>query len=228
MKKWINIIITSVIHPRESPLNYTNKRSVFSPKQRLSQTIESIISVKKHFPECRVILADCSLNNNHINSQELRNVISNNDILLDLSNDPNVSRWVHSSNKSMGECSIINSTLSRLNLTGEIYKLSGRYTLEDSFDSNIFDKSKEYNLRIINTPWEGFVCLSSFYRVINSMSYAKLINFAHQKYLKGENTSMEKMLYIFLNTIEKNTYQSIDPILGIKGKIAVHGGEEIN
>jgi hypothetical protein len=224
------ILITSVIHPVEFPLNYNNKRSVFTPKERLSQTIETINSAKKHFPESRVVLADCSLDNGHIKNQELQNTMSSKDIILDLSNDSSVSKWVHSSNKNMGECSIINSTLSKLNLEGEIYKLSGRYTLEDSFNSNIFDKNKNYNVRTIRTPWEGLVCLSSFYRVTNSVYYTKLIDFLCQEYLQHQNTyiSMEKILYIFLNTIEKNTYQSIDSILGIKGKIAPSGEEEIN
>jgi hypothetical protein len=224
------ILITSVIHPAEFSLNYTIKRSIFTPKERLSQTIETINSVKKHFPESRIVLADCSLDNGHIENQELQDAMSSGNIILDLSNDSSVSKWVHSSNKNMGECSIVNSTLSKLNLQGEIYKLSGRYTLENSFNSNIFDKNKNYNVRTIHTAWEGLVCLSSFYRVANSVCYTKLVDFVCQKYLKEQNKyiSMEKMLYMFLNTIEENTYQSIDSILGIRGEIAPTGKEEIN
>lgn len=224
-----NIIITSVISPIDLPLNYTPIRSVFSEQVRLQQTVETIVSVKNAFPKCRVILADCSKTSYHVDIKELQNVMTGDDIFVDLSKDPEVCKWVHSSNKSAGECFILKSALSNIDVQGDVYKISGRYTVESSFDLNVFDTTKQFNLRVLlNTPWEGSTSITALYRVIDKQRYMDFLLFAANRYSDGENTSMEKMLYNFVNTLEPASYQLFHTPLGVKGRIAVNGIEEVN
>lgn len=224
-----NIVITSVISPTDAPLNYTPTRSVFSHHVRLMQTVGTIVSVKKAFPECRVILADCSKALSETDIAELKAVMSEEDVLVDLSKDAEVCRWVHSPNKSAGECFILKSALSGIDVDGEIYKISGRYTIDPSFDSTVFDRTKHFNLRVLlNTPWEGSTSITALYRVIDKNKYMEFLSFAADRYSDGASTSMEKMLYTFVSTLDPSTCQLFHSPLGVRGRIAVHGNEEVN
>ena len=225
------IIITSVIHPTNNPLNYTPTRSVFDVDSRLKQTIETIMSIKKMLPTFKVVLADCSAFDwISVNGDEIRKVLGDKDEFIDLSSSAEVAKWVHSPNKSAGEAFILHEVVSTLeSLNEDIYKISGRYVIDSSFNIERFDMSRDFNVRVIyNTPWEGSTSIPSFYRASCREKYMDFLNYAKNRYTSGERTSMEKLVYDYVTTLKPSQYQFFDSPIGIKGRIAVHGNEEIH
>lgn len=224
------IIITSVIHPTNSPLNYTATRSVFDVDSRLKQTIETILSIKNMLPQFKIILADCSAFDwSSANSAEIRKVLGCEDKFVDLSSNKDVAKWVHSPNKSAGEAFILREVVSKIDFSNDIYKISGRYVIDSSFKLERFDMSKDFNVRVMyNTPWEGSTSIPSLYRVSYREKYMDFLNYATNRYASGDGTSMEKMVYNYVTTLNPSQYQFFDSPIGIKGKIAVHGNEEIH
>ncbi len=55
--------ITSVIHTSTNPLSYTNTRSIYTPSQRLSQTLETISSIRNNIPGAYILVIE---GNKHI------------------------------------------------------------------------------------------------------------------------------------------------------------------
>ncbi len=224
------IIITSVIHPTNSPLNYTATRSVFDVDSRLKQTIETILSIKNMLPQFKIILADCSAFDwSSANSFKIRKVLGYEDKFVDLSSTQEVAKWVHSPNKSAGEAFILREVVSKIDFSNDIYKISGRYIIDSSFKLERFDMNKDFNVRVMyNTPWEGSTSIPSLYRVSCREKYMDFLNYATNRYASGDQTSMEKMVYNYVTTLNPSRYQFFDSPIGIKGKIAVHGNEEIH
>lgn len=225
------IIITSVIHPTNNPLNYTSTRSVFDVDTRLKQTIETILSIKKILPTFKVVLVDCSAFDwISVNGDEIRKVLGDGDEFVDLSSSSEVARWVHSPNKSAGEAFILHEVVSKLeSLREDIYKISGRYVIDSSFNIKKFDMSKDFNIRVIyNTPWEGSTSIPSLYRVSSREKYLDFLKYATTRYASGDSISMEKMVYNYVTTLNPSQYQFFDFPIGIRGRIAVHGNEEIH
>ena len=54
------VVITSIINTPNNPLSYTENRSVYSREERYIQTQNTIVSIKKHIPDCAILLVECS------------------------------------------------------------------------------------------------------------------------------------------------------------------------
>jgi hypothetical protein len=120
---------------------------VFSANQRLEQTIETFNSILRKVPDATIILCDCSvipLEKNEL--AKFENKISG---FLDLSFDQNLKNLCKSGMKSHAETLLLLNVLQQLkqnpNLmklihsTKRIFKISGRYKLQDSFDITQYD-----------------------------------------------------------------------------------------
>lgn len=126
-------LITSVIKTPPLPLSYTNTRSVFTPEERYNQTINTIESVRNKIPGVIICLVECS----DIDPQHLLEITSRVDYFLNIFDNAELRTRVYSPSKSMGEGTM---TIAALNYIREqsiqytsFYKLSGRYSLADSF-----------------------------------------------------------------------------------------------
>lgn len=219
-------IITSVLNSSNIPLNYNNLRNVFSLSERIEQSLETIDSIRNKFSDVKIIFADCSYEKlSDINKEKIISKLETNDIWCDLFDKEEIYNVVHSPNKSAGEVSIIKYCLENFKIENDIYKISGRYKLDDCFDISAIDESKNYNFVRQNTAWNGYVCLTSLYRVRNQNLYKEMINQIDFVY-KNHNyqTSIEKLVDVYLSQINFYNCQLMDKI-GIFGKIAVGGDE---
>ena len=54
------VLITSVINTPNTPLSYTNTRSVFSRQDRFEQTKKTIKSVREKLSNSKIIIVECS------------------------------------------------------------------------------------------------------------------------------------------------------------------------
>ena len=130
-KKYI-VIVSSCINVDSSPLSYFYTRSLYSAEQRLEHTINTLKSIRNKIPNVTIIIT----NNNLLTpSQEI--ILSNEcDYLL---MEENTYEKTHP-NKSYSEtCSLLRACQFILDKKLDfdyVFKISGRYTLLDSFDIN--------------------------------------------------------------------------------------------
>jgi hypothetical protein len=119
------------------------KFSVYSPEERVEQTIKTIESVRQYIPDAFICMTDCSIPgvSDEIKSQ----LVSQVDRFIDLSKDPTVN-WI--ANNITHQDTVKN--LTELVVVGKFFKLaeekkwfddydrvfkvSGRYWLTDKFD----------------------------------------------------------------------------------------------
>ena len=133
------ILITSVICTQNTPLSYTNTRSVYSHKERFEQTKKTISTIKEKIPNAKIFIVECS----NLDVEQLDYLIKNSDYFLNLYNNENVKNYTSSISKSLGEGTM---TLYALNyifdnniLFDKLIKISGRYWLSEKFYYSKFD-----------------------------------------------------------------------------------------
>ena len=54
------VLITSIIKTPNTPLSYTNKRSIYSHEERYEQTKKTIQSVREKIPNVKILMVECS------------------------------------------------------------------------------------------------------------------------------------------------------------------------
>jgi len=145
------IIITSVIETTNKPLNYSKIRSVYSHQQRFEQTLETIESVRKYMPSTEIILVECSPQSEYMKAlSEKVDYFYNLEFNQVVNNSPE---------KGKGEITLLLHAFSKLTKHyTNIYKITGRYVIQPSFDKSIWDGSDTIT-----------VCKSNRYGMENSM-----------------------------------------------------------
>jgi hypothetical protein len=174
--------------------------SIYTPGERYSQTLKTIESIKKYIPDSEIVVIE--------NSKE---IVFNNVLMFYTENN-----YIH---KSIGESNIILSFL-KSNLyksmdTDIVFKISGRYYLNENFKLSKFDS---FCTRMLNESC-GVSCLFSFpknkteYMIDNLLYTIESIN----KNAIGEITKNDIEHYLF-----KTHFVDIG-ILGISGNLAPTG-----
>lgn len=127
------------------------KFSVYSPEERLAQTLETIASVRERIPNAVICLTDCGIPG--ISGDQLDKLTADVDHFLDFSTDPNVNQIYETISpmkfnngiltqdvvKNLTEMAVVRSFFYYAIDEGwfddcdRIFKVSGRYTLTDSF-----------------------------------------------------------------------------------------------
>lgn len=147
-------IITSCIYPCDKPLSYSAVRSIYTPEERLEQTLKTIQSVRKKCPNAYIILCD--------NGIKRPDNLDGVNIFKYLGDKPKYRKTADSTNKSLGETLMIVSCWKKLILYrwNRIYKLSGRYWLNDNFNTANYDV-------------DAFCFLHLTEKVVGNRSYVK-------------------------------------------------------
>jgi hypothetical protein len=145
------IIITSVIETTTKPLNYSKTRSIYSHQERFEQTLETIESVRKYMPSTEIILVECSTPSDYMK------VLSEKvDYFYNLEFNEVVN---NSPEKGKGEITLLLYAFTKLTKKyNNIYKITGRYVLQPSFDISIWNSTDTIT-----------VCKSDSYGMENSM-----------------------------------------------------------
>lgn len=145
------IIITSVINTIYSELSYYHTRSVFSVEDRYEQTLKSIDSIKDKIPNIEILFCECSDLSKYRNLED--NIKKNVDYYFNFFENKFIKNNVNSKLKGYGEASILLKGISELLKMKKnyknIFKLSGRYYLNNNFDYNSFNNNKN-----IFTNWD--------------------------------------------------------------------------
>jgi hypothetical protein len=126
------IIITSVIETTNNPLSYSTIRSIYSHEERFKQTLETIESVRKYLPSVDIILVECSPPSNY-----MKQISEKVDYFFNLEFNTIVNNGIA---KGKGEATLLLHGLSKLPKDYKtIYKLTGRYVLQPTFNKSIWN-----------------------------------------------------------------------------------------
>ena len=127
-------IVTSALKPNIG---------IISDEHRYTQTIKSLISIRKNVPDAIIIFADVSIR--PVSDTEKGNIQQLTNGYIDLSHQPDVRHLSETGQKSQAENALMFFTLHTLkqnNLlkdVNRIFKFSARSELEDSFDITEYD-----------------------------------------------------------------------------------------
>jgi len=126
------VLITSVVHTTNAPLNYSNTRSIYSHQQRFEQMLETIESVRKYMPDTDIMIIECSPKSEYMTklSEKVEHFLN-----LEINETVNLSP-----EKGKGEAVLLLEGLSFLkDKYQNIYKLSGRYVLQPTFNKAVWN-----------------------------------------------------------------------------------------
>lgn len=136
------VLITSVINTPNTPLSYTNDRSIYTMEKRYEHTKITIKSIREKIKDSFIFIVECSL----LPDEYTKYLKENTDYFLNLYEDEKSRNNIYSISKSLGEGTqtvkglefIHNNNIKFNNLL----KISGRYWLSSSFDFEKFCNNK--------------------------------------------------------------------------------------
>lgn len=218
-----------------------SKFGVYTPEERLAQTVITLQNIRFRVPDAKIIVMECA--GTALTDAQSNTLEQHCDLLLDFSRDPDVLAIYQSDNwdvvKNSTEIMCFARALRMCQDDGDfagldrIHKMSGRYVLNDEFSLGVYE---EYPNRIIIGPknksqfpyqvtgielqymarlwsWPA----SQTERVIQV--YNDSLAYIGQRVSQGGYADIEHVLYKFLPT---DLVQEL-PVLGVEGFIAPNG-----
>ena len=230
------IIITSkIIVSEEYAYSYAKKRSIYSSDERLSQTLETIQSIRDKFKNknFKILLID----NSEFNEEYFKKIKENVDIFLYRDIIPNIDYYTDiSTTKGFGEAiqqKIANDWIESNNITFKnLFKISGRYIINDHFKYENFNNNNcNFKLAvevIKKNPWVKDYYYTSLFKI--HYNYIEIFNAAVNTIVNNEKILINSYGYenILPSLIIKNDSESISNIttLGITQNISVWSKEK--
>lgn len=218
-----------------------SKFGIYSPEERLAQTVITLQNIKFKVPDAKIVVMECA---GTALTQAQSDTLENNcDLLIDFSRDPDVLAIYQSDNwdvvKNATEIMCFGRTLRICKNDGDfvgydrIHKMSGRYILNDDFNLDVYEQypdqiiigpkhqsqfpfqmtgiELQYMARLWSWPADQLDTVIKVYE--DSLAY--IGNRVNQ----GGYADIEHVLYKFL---PESLVQEI-PSLGVEGFIAPNG-----
>ena len=218
-----------------------SKFGVYTPEERLAQTVITLQNIRFRIPDAKIIVMECA--GTPITDDQSNVLEQNCDLLLDFSRDLDVHAIYQSDNwdvvKNSTEIMCFARTLTMCQQDGDfvgydrIHKMSGRYVLNDEFDTSVYEKFKDrivigpkhrsqfpfevtgielqYMARLWSWPISQLDQVIEVYN--NSLAYIG------ERVSRGGYADIEHVLYKFL---PQDLVQEL-PVLGVEGFIAPNG-----
>ncbi len=211
-------LITSVINTGNHPWSYTNTRSVFSMEDRFRQSLHTIQTIREKMPEgTRIYFVECS----DIPESMEEALKKATDQFFQCKEVPSIrAACIQSTLKGYGELLktlLVAEYLLRENIQfRRLFKISGRYFLNDSFNSSKFSE-ESFTFR---TPFPNSVCNPT---VLYSVPSSLLEHF-REGLLRSDEEFRQRthIMYELSMPKQMNPKQCIDSC-GVSGYVAIDG-----
>ena len=217
------VLITSVVNTPNNPLSYSNIRSFFTREERFEQTKITIQSIRKKIPNHKIMIVECT----DFTNEEKSYFEKECDYVLNLWHEKELHPKIFGLSKSLGEGTMTIQALKYIIKNkyeyDNLFKICGRYWLNDKFNYNEFDNSyiifKKINGSINNI-------FTSFYKIpINNVKSLLDFLITSENYMKI-NIGYEILFGYYLKQIHYNNVEFIDNI-GYEGKVTICGTKYI-
>jgi hypothetical protein len=227
-------IVTSAIN---------SKFGVYSPAERLDQTVATVSSIKSKIPNAGIIIMECC--GTPIKDEQAAVLKDVADEFHDFSHDEDVQALYDNDNwdvvKNGTEIMVFGRLLKKIKGTSilqgvdRMHKMSGRYTLNEAFDPGLYDRNdvvdkivigNKYNsqfpVEMTTQPWQYMARLWSW--PISRLDevieiYENSLVFFAERLAAGGYIDIEHVLARFINPDHVIEIQN----LGVEGKIAPNG-----
>lgn len=224
------VLITSVINPPPNPLSYSSIRSVFTPEERFQQTTHTIASIREKIPDSRIFFLECSL----LTKEQEEYITTHCDYFLnlfsnELSNNTTQKQLldaIYGQSKSLGEGTMTIQALKYILETGiqfdNLYKISGRYYLNETFDYNTYDSSNSSCTAVFKKiNGDSWNINTAFYKITNTQ-VPILLEFLIANLPRMHQCIGYEVLFADFTTLCQPHIQYIDNI-GLSGRVTVDG-----
>jgi hypothetical protein len=213
------VLICSIIKTPNTPLSYTETRSIYSHEERFEQTKKTIQSIKKKIPNAKILMVECS----DLDETKINHLKNNVDYFINLINDTEKVQNIYSISKSLGEGTMTIEAINYIEQNNiefdNLIKITGRYWLSEHFNYLNFDNNDIVVHNIYNDV--NNTC-TSLYK-LNKMNVLDFQNFLiHNKDLMYQCIGYEVLFAKFLQLPKNNKTIHMDKI-GINGLISVSG-----
>ncbi|MEI6288244.1 MAG: hypothetical protein WCP18_01490 [bacterium] len=137
-------LVTSTIYPIDKKLSYANSRSIFISADRIRQTIETIKSIRKNFPQAYILVAD-----NGTKDEGMEDIKLLVDKFVFLGNKSIIRFSADHLNKSFGELVLCLAAIKFIPTEVDyFFKISGRYFLNKNFNFEKWPKDDFVFLKV--------------------------------------------------------------------------------
>jgi hypothetical protein len=226
-------IVTSAVNSRFG---------VYSPIERLEQTVTTVASIRKHVPDAKIVIMEVT--GVPVTAEQTAILSSVCDVFLDFTDEAEVQKLYHSTDnwdvvKNGTEIMCFGQALKLLKEDGEfagidrIHKMSGRYVINDLFDPELYkteaDKiiigrkhKSQFPVEVTQQPWQYMARLWSWpIALLDEVISVYDYSFAHfnERVTNGGYTDIEHVLAKFLNPAH---VVEVDQV-GVEGAIAPNG-----
>ena len=140
-----------------------SKFGVYSPEQRLEQTLDTITSIRLRLPRTKIFVMECC--GTPITDEQAAQLIKVSDGFINYDMDPDVVAMYDSDNwdvvKNGTEIMCFGRALNKLKEADQfkdidrIHKMSGRYILNDLFDPAMYDQSTNLDKIVIGPKFKS-------------------------------------------------------------------------
>ena len=169
------ILITSVIKVSAKPLSYIGFRSVHNYEDRYNDTKKTIESIKKYIPNGKIFLIECS----ELEKDKEEYLRSNVDYFLNLYDQKKCIEMTTSLSKSMGEGIMTIKAIKYIKENNinynNLFKISGRYWINDKFNYELYNNDQICIHRIQNNFDNVFTCFYKLPKIIVEEWYKYLL-----------------------------------------------------
>jgi hypothetical protein len=182
-KKKNIVIVLSKIFTSNEPFSYTKKRSIYTPYERFIQTLEGIESIKKYIENPHILFFD---NSSFDDYKYMYDTIQNQvDEFINITDNTELNHYTdYYPYKAFGEIAqMLELYKVRLKFFDysnimNVFKITGRYTINNTFDNTIFMKNTNI-CKINENVTDREYWYTSFYKIHSSFVntfFAKLKN----------------------------------------------------
>tara|TARA_X000000368_G_C22924716_1_gene664734 strand:- start:201 stop:869 length:669 start_codon:yes stop_codon:yes gene_type:complete len=217
------VLITSVINTPKLPLSYSSVRSVFTREDRFEQTKKTINSIKEKIPNSKLMIVECT----DFIEEEKSYFEKECDYVLNLWERKELHPKIFGKSKSLGEGTMTMESFkyiieNKLNYDN-LFKICGRYWLNNEFDYNIYNNNNLVFKRIKGNIDNIF---TSFYKIPNN-NVNMLLDFL----IKTEIHMINKIGYeiLFGYYLKHINYEGVNFIdnIGYEGNVTVCGSKYV-
>lgn len=191
------ILVSSMINISGMP------RTIFTPEERLSQTLNTLKNIRDKIPNSIIILLEGS----NISTEFMHVLYKHVDHLILYSYDPEINFYVNNPNKSFGEVYKLLSVVNKLQKYDfdKIFKISGRYYLNENFNISNFT----------NESISGKIIDGGFFTALYSVPKKELIEYKNIL----ELFLINKISYIDIEHHIYSSYKNLKNIdvIGVEG-----------
>ena len=221
------------------------KFGVYSNEERLGQTLATISGVRKNVPDAKIIVLEMGAI--PLTAEQSMAITGLADNLITFSDDPAVTGLYHSTDnwdvvKNVTEVMCFQNALKKLYVettvlhdVQRIFKLSGRYLLNDNFDIGFYDAYANENMIVVGKSRSSqfpFAATGVERQYMSRLwswpskltpevitGYNQGLEYMYQRLAAGGYVDIEHVLYKFLDpakVLEKD-------VLGLHGNIGPNG-----